>query len=423
MTTTLPEPGLKQHDVDPDALRQVRANVHDILSNTPAYWQLPRDARREMAQAMVRVGTYLVDGEGGGGRRPPGARALATPPPDVRFDPGTTASHDLTDTAARSGTTDLASEVKSVNFPQFVADLIHGTFDAIVTASIKQMDAYSELLKNVTKSLDEYMRDNVSENNARDYLAEKYPDQLQVDTSSGAPRLSPTPNANDLAMPDFMKDLGLPQPVASLDEDTIEQQLVPAARQRMALDRQHLLATMVLMGINRLVVTDGDINAKVLFQLDTVDQVKKGATQTQSFSDQDTKTTSKFGWWFSPSNMEKEQTNFTVATTKSDASQAEIDLHTKLSGEVNVRFRSETFPLDKMADIIGVDKIGNQQVGTGQNLQSAPGGNRLPPPPLPPSGPLQLPGVPGLTTTPATSTPAPGSATPPPGSVGAAPAR
>jgi len=37
-----------------------------------------------------------------------------------------------------------------------------------------------------------------------------------------------------------------------------------------------------------------------------------------------------------------------------------------------------------MADIIGVDKIGNQQVGTGKNLQSQPAGNREAPPPLPP---------------------------------------
>ena len=415
MATTLPEPTQHDRPVNPEALQEVRKHVFTILSNTPAYWELPEHARRDVANKMVRVGTYLVDGEGGRASRP--AQALAAPPPDVRFDPGTTASSDLTDTAARSGTTDLASEVKSVNFPQFVADLIHGTFDAIVTASIKQMDAYSELLKNVTKSLDEYMRDNVSENNARDYLAQKYPDQLQVDTTSGAPKLQPTPNANDVPMPDFMKELGLPQPVDSLDDDTVEQQLVPAARQRMALDRQHLLATMVLMGINRLVVTDGDINAKVLFQLDTVDKVNKKATQTQSFSDQDTKKTSNWGWWFNPSTTETEKTNFTVATTKSDASQAEIDLHTKLSGEVNVRFKSETFPLDKMADIIGVDKIGNQQVGTGQNLQSAPAGNRLAPPPVPTIGPLQMPGAPGTTTTTTTpgttATTTPGAATTP----------
>jgi len=386
-------------EADPETLHEVRKAVRRILTHSRAWQELPDDVKRSVAHDMVRVGTYLVDGESGHQREP--ARELADIP-NPTFDPGKSAGDEFTDAAARSGTRDLADEVKQIDFPKFVADLIHGTFDAIVTASIKQMDAYSELLKNVTKSVDEYMRDNVSENNAKDYLAQKYPDHLGVDTSGGTPKLTPKPDAADggTPMPDFMKDLGLPQPVDQLDDDTINQQLVPAARQRMALDRQHLLATMVLMGINRLVVTDGDINAKVLFQLNTVDKVKKSATQTSTFTDQDTKTTSQFGWWFSPSTDDVEQTNFTVATTKSDSSQAEIDLHTNLSGQVNVRFRSETFPLDKMADIIGVDKIGNQQVGTGQNLQSAPGGNRQAPPPLADQQ-LQMPSSPSIGAAPA----------------------
>src|SRR5262245_28133427 len=393
MTTTVSEPTRPPApDVDPVTLHNVRREVRHILENTPAYWELPHPTRQEIANAMVRVGTYLVDGEQPSSG--PSAQALAGPPRDTGFNPGL-AKDDFGDVAARSGTRDFAAEVKAVNFPQFVADLIHGTFDAIVTASIKQMDAYAELLKNVAKSLDEYMRDNVSENNARDYLAQKYPDSLHVDTGSGTPKLIPAPTASAVQLPDFMKDLGLPQPVDTLDEDTIEGTLVPAARQRMALDRQHLLATMVLMGINRLVVTDGDINAKVLFQLDTIDKATRSGTQTTSFSDTETKRTTKFGWWFSPTTTDLETTNFTVATTKSASSQAEVDLHTKLSGEVNVRFRTDAFPLNQMADIIGVDKIGNEVVGTGKNLQSQPGGNREAPPPLPPLPNISIPGVPG----------------------------
>jgi len=354
---------------------------------------------------MVTIGTYLVDGERPGDH--PAALALDDSertipvPPDVSFDPGDTAGGRFRGAggaqAAQSGTSAFTEEISRVNFPKFVADLIHGTFDAIVTSSIKQMDAYTELLKNVTKSVEEYMRDNVTPNNARDFLAGQYPDHFGVDTAGGQPKLVPKEPPDGSVMPDFMKELGLPQPVTDLDEDTIEGQLVPAARKRMAMDRQHLLMTMVLMGINRLIVTDGNINAKVLFQLDTRDRVRRGATQTQNFSDVDTKNTSRFGWWFSPSTDETETTSFTVATTKSESSAAEVDLHTKLSGEVSVRFRSETFPLDRMADIIGVDKIGNQQVGTGRPLQQP----QQAPPPLPP--PLVPPTTqPAPTTAPAT---------------------
>lgn len=392
MTTVLAERAtLPAQPVDPATLRHVRAAVHDVLMNTPSWRALPPEVRREVARDMVTIGAYLVEGEAAAKPAAP-ATALAEVPPDVAFDPGQTAGGRFRDAggavAAQGGTAAFTDEISKVNFPKFVGDLIHGTFDAIVTSSIKQMDAYTELLKNVTKSVDEYMRDNVTPNNARDFLGQQYPDHFDVDTTGEQPKLVPKEPPEGTPMPDFMKDLGLPQPVDGLDEDTVEQQLVPAARKRMAMDRQHLLMTMVLMGINRLIVTDGNINAKVLFQLDTKDRVRKAGNQTQNFSDTDVKTTSRFGWWFSPSTEEVETTNFTVATTKSESSAAEVDLHTKLSGEVNVRFKSESFPLDKMADIIGVDKIGNQAVGTGRALptqSTAPGG----PPPLAP--PLTLP--------------------------------
>ncbi len=382
--------------LNPTTLKHVRAAMHDVLMNTPSWQALPPKVRREVAHDMVTIGTYLVDGEGG--RPDVTATALddgeIPTPPNVEFDPGQTAGERFRGSAATAGTGAFTDEVSKVNFPKFVADLIHGTFDAIVTSSIKQMDAYTELLKNVTKSVDEYMRDNVTPNNARDFLAQQYPDLLDVDTTGQQPKLVPKEPPEGTVMPDFMKELGLPAPVDSLDEDTVEQQLVPAARKRMAMDRQHLLMTMVLMGINRLIVTDGNINAKVLFQLDTKDRVRAGASQAQNFSYADTQTKSKFGWWFSPSTEETETTNFTVATTKSESSTAEVDLHTKLSGEVNVRFRSESFPLDRMADIIGVDKIGNQAVGTGRRLPTegtSPGPPPLPPPLTPP--PAAAPGV------------------------------
>jgi hypothetical protein len=97
----------------------------------------------------------------------------------------------------------------AVDFPQFVADLVEGTFDAIVDASVRQMEAYTQLLRNVAKSADEFLRDNVV---------------------------------------DGGKD--------------------KSARRRLAAQRQQLLGTMVLMGISRIVVTDGRITAKVVFELE-----------------------------------------------------------------------------------------------------------------------------------------------------------
>jgi hypothetical protein len=395
MLTERPETA-PEAQLDPDTLHHVRREVRDMLERSAAFAALDADQRRDVAHGMVKVAAYLAGGGQDSDKQT--AQALADVP-QVGFDPGDTAGQRFGRggaVAAQQGTQVLTDAVSKVNFPKFVADLVSGTFGAIVTSSIKQMQAYTDLIKNVSKSVDDFMKDNVTQNNARDYLAQKYPDHLAVDTSGESPKLMPKDGADEDTMPDFMKDLGLQAPVDGLDDETVEKQLVPAARQRMALDRQHLLATMVLMGINRLVVTDGDIEAKVLFQLDTQDKVTTNASQRQNFSDEDTKTKGSSGFlWFSPSTDETETTNFTVATTKSDASADTVKLHTDLSGKVSIHFKSETFPLDKMADIIGVDKIGDQQVGTGANTAAAPASVGAPPP-LPPP----LPGTPAIGTTP-----------------------
>jgi len=393
MTTTLADQPAQK--IDPETLRHVRATVQEVLEASPSYKAMPKKVRTDIAHQMVQLGTYMVDGEDGKGRERATALADSSQPP-----PPDTAGSDFARgggaVAAQGGVAALADEVDKIDFPKFVASLIHGTFDAIVTASIRQMDAYATLLKNVTKSLDSYVKDNITQNNARDYLAQQYPDLLQVDTSGDSPVLKTKDSASDQPMPDFMKELGLPQPVTSLDDDTVEQTLVPAARQRMGLDRQHLLATMVLMGINRLVVTDGDIEAKVLFQLDTKDKVTKSSKTSASFSDQYTYHKESSGW-FSPTETEDYTSNFSVTTTRAESSQAEVDLHTQLSGQVSVHFKSETFPLDKMADIIGVDHIQGQVVGTGVPAGAVPPGTGSGPPPLPPP----LTGTPTTTTTPA----------------------
>ncbi len=108
--------------------------------------------------------------------------------------------------------------VGSVDFPTFVADLIKGTFDAIVDASIQQMEAYIELLGNVAKPAEDFMRDNDDAEHGGD-------NRRRCDG----------------------------------DDD--------GARLQLASNRQQALATMVLMGINRIVVTDGKISASTAFEL------------------------------------------------------------------------------------------------------------------------------------------------------------
>ncbi|GAB2603509.1 hypothetical protein [Kribbella endophytica] len=341
----------------------VRQEVREVLEQSPTFKALPEQKRRDLAHDMVNIGQYLADA-GGETYGVPLAAAVAQDAPRALADtpPVDTAGQKFADqgggVAAQAGADVLAGLVASVDFPGFVSGLIQGVFQAIVDATIQQMEAFAELVKNVSKSVDEYMKDNVTPNQARDYLADRYPEHLQVDIAGDQPKVVPREDADESEMPDFFKDLGLDFPVDSLDEDVTEEVLVPAARQQMAIDRQRMLLMMVMMGINRLVVTDGTIKAAVIFQLDTTDRVTQTATQATEY-DYRHKSNSRsgmFSGWFSPSWTSESKTRVNVTTSRTDESEAAIELKAKLTGDVSVRFKTETYPLDSMTTLLGLQE-------------------------------------------------------------------
>ena len=307
--------------------------------------------------------------------------------------------------AAQQGSQAFTDMINRVDFPKFVGGLIEGVFNAIVTSSIKQMEAYAELVKNVAKSVDQYMKDNVSENNARDYLADRYPEHLEVDLSGDKPKLKAKEGHDESNMPDFAQDLGLKEQVTSLDDSTVEEKLVPGARRRIAMDRQQLLATMVMMGVNRLVVTNGTIEASCLFELDTRDEVRRKMTQKRTsdyawahqgergaegsesrsgsgFLGLGDDTESKSSWYNKDSYQSS--SNFKVSTTRSDDTTAKVDMHAKLAGKVNVNFKSDYFPMEKMVDVMQINQIRSKTPAAQDNQQagaapSAPGTSPTPP--------------------------------------------
>ncbi|MFL6331782.1 MAG: hypothetical protein ACJ754_00400 [Pyrinomonadaceae bacterium] len=356
-----------------EALRQsetlpiVRSRVKDLLTRSQAFRELPKHRRDELARDMVNVAHYIVGGPDGSNtpseatlaQQQAGASQDFAKLPQNQFIKEKVAGEDFKAAAAQQGGKALTDTIKEVDFPKFVAGLIDGVFNAIVDASIKQMNAYAELLKNVAKSVDQYMKDNVTENQSRDYLADRYPDHLELDLAGEQPKLKPKEGHDEDNMPDFFSDLGMKVPMDSFDEESVEATLVPAARQRIAMDRQQLLATMVLMGINRLVVTNGSINASVLFRLDTTDRVKRGVHQTAEQSGGGSKSSRPGFWgWFSSSvERESQWGNFKVSTAQDEDSEATSKMHVDLAGKVNINFKSETFPLEKMGDLIGGGNI------------------------------------------------------------------
>jgi len=371
-----------------DALEAVRPQVRDTLMAIPSFGEISEPERRELAANMVKVLSYIAD---------PNAvvseatTTLPAAPPSGAIaraqveDPVTATKRQLSQNpgqvgkgfqagAVREGVDQFGALVQKVDFPKFVGGLIQNVFQAIVESSIEQMRAYGELIANVAKTVDQFMADNITQGAGRDYLAQRFPDDLGVDVKSGsdsfegdgttpsaaaAPTAVLVPKGDDpaVSLAKISAEMNINPPITDLSDANAEQRLVTAARLQMAKSRQQLLSSMVMLGINRIVITDGSINAKVVFDMRASDTAKRN--YTASMYDRETQRhkesiNASYGSWFTPvsvdASAENEQTHVaTVGSAVDDTSESKAEVKAKLSGDVRVNFKSDYLPLEKMA--------------------------------------------------------------------------
>lgn len=372
---------------DEETLRLVRPEVRQILEASPAFAKLSDTEKKDLAGKMVKVAAYMANPDGLTAKElaaqivqsPDNAAksavtlAQADPVEDTKkrlSGKQGFAGKDFEAGAVKQGVEQFGELVKKVDFPKFVGGLIKNVFQAIVESSIDQMRAYGELLANVAKTVDQFAQDNITENNARDWLAGRFPDLLEMGTeesSSGFAEGTEAPAAQPRLMPvgedpaavakTISDSLGLEKPVTDLSDEAEERRLVLAARLQIARSRQQLLSSMVILGINRIVVTDGLIHAKVVFDMRASDVAKRRASA--SMYDQEkqhfgTKAQVSYGSWYSPvdASMTTEYSTDHMATVQSsvdETSESKAEVKAKLTGEVRVNFKSDYFPMEKLA--------------------------------------------------------------------------
>ena len=378
--------------VSAETLIAARATVRSLLESSPAYAELPEDKRKQLARDLVQVGAFLAE---------PGMRVA---PKHMSNDvlalaqatPGSTLVQDAPKfgTAVRAGVEQAIALIQGVNFPGFVSGLIEGVFHSIVKSSIEQMEAYGKLVADVSKSLNQFRDDNTTANQGRDHLVEQFPDLFQIqmpgeddpfggfggDGAPPGPRVTLREGVDERsAAARVSASMPLDKPITKLDDEMVEALLVPAARTQLATGRQQLLATMVMMGINRIVVTDGKIQAKVMFDFQARDNRRYQASATQFDYAKDAagnlamtrgatwehEGTSKGGSYtrdkdgavsqegadrYSKGTYKySEQPVISLMSTSRLADDSSLQSKASLLGNVEVNFKSDYLPLEKMA--------------------------------------------------------------------------
>lgn len=350
----------------PRDLATVRSQVRSILEHTDAFRALPASDQRSLANAMVRVSAFLADDGPGWLAQAQAAPAAAKPTAEQEKDPIGDLKQRLADQpdqvgqdfkagAVREGVEQYGELVKKVDFPNFVSELVNGVFNAVVKASIDQMKAYGELLAACAKTVDEFARDNISDGAARDHVATRFPSSVWVDTGGDTARLRLRDGADGAEL-----QRAYPDAAVDLEDDDAEAALMMAAKQQLARERQQLMATMVLLGINRIVITNGQINAKVVFDMRAEDSARRQATAQLHDEQKSTSMAAKHNfspmpWGVSAGASASHQSHVaTVESALDDTSESKAEVKAQLTGEVQLKFKSETFPLERMVSAGGL---------------------------------------------------------------------
>jgi len=344
---------------NPDRVDQVRVLVRNLLENTDSFGALPEVERRTIAASLVKILDFLADPYAGVDRAAPVARAQANEQEgfaanqklqDRLAEKGHTASEDFTGAAAQQAGKTFKDLVGAVDFPKFVSGLIEGVFTSIVKSSIKQMQAFSQMLESISKSVDQFAKETISDAAAREYLQNAYPRALEMTVDEeGTRRIKLRDDLEEGETPSFQADLGMKEAVTPDDPEN-EAKIVLAAQLKMARQRQQQLSTMVLMGINRIVVTEGEIKAAVMFDVKSKDTVKRDRYASTSDTHSQNKYHEAGGGWFDDSYDQDTETRVSSAySEEKEHSAAELEAKAKLTGSVTVKFKSETFPLERFA--------------------------------------------------------------------------
>lgn len=193
----------------------------------------------------------------------------------------------------------LATHVPDIRFPEFTAKLITDTMDAVVSAMIRQMEAYSVLLASAAKTIEGFEADEVTPEEVDNWLATNFPNP---DAPEGAPLEDLTvinsPVPGKIPAGDFeyvaetdtdpeniplkhlleteFAELNLDRPAteadASYHDGTLDTASVDnirrAVKRRLARTRLSTLQQLVKMGIVRIIVDEGKIYTKLTFDVE-----------------------------------------------------------------------------------------------------------------------------------------------------------
>jgi len=250
--------------------------------------------------------------------------------------------------------------VDSVDFPQFVSDLLKAVFDANLSVQKRQTDDFIRLMREATKSTADFLK-KTDDEEAYAYLVESPNSQFNLameESPDGASKLS-------LTTPEG-------EPV-NMDDNEVKAKIMDA-KIAMAKEHRAALREILLLGVTRMFVRKGEVEAAVEYKI----TAKRDSRKTHR--DQNINTVQANMSYSGPlggilggpkGSMSVNNTNIQVNTS---GQTAQDELTAKLMGKVKIEFATDFFKLDNFATMYADGGTQALQPQQQQGAVALPGG-------------------------------------------------
>ncbi len=344
--------------------RAVEETVANLLAQSDALQEAPEGLRQSLAEKLIDVSMLAADQIADEiilterSRRSAKGMALSdrergprptspSLPPGQPFAQAQAVSEPSMAATAAAGDT-IRSIRDAIDFPTYVTSLITGVFQAITTSNIQQLEGIADLLENVSASSSEFTTKNITAAEAAEWAVARF-SFLQRATPSESGALLKLRGDTSIADQSAQLKSALKltdTELGSIDEDSLDDTLLPLVRRAMGRNKQSNLATLVMMGVNRILVDKGQIHASMDMRVDT-----RSAAEATERSRFDSRTSAgASGGAVGPGWGVAAQASTTVGIVKDNQSSSteEIASQAGLRSSVDLVFHTEPINLDQM---------------------------------------------------------------------------
>jgi hypothetical protein len=329
----------------PEAIARARAEAQSVLQRTPSFAQMNPAEQLTLYRSMVHAALDRARRAGHAVAYSNGAvaRGFAEEPAPLPPTMGGITRQDVTNTRLDNLAAQGADFINEIDFPQFVSDLLEGVFKSNITVMMKQTEMYQKLLKTAMDSLAKFVN-KIDDAAAFSYLVDKQPDMFSLGMDESETDEQGQPKTIITDKEGNKLDVG----------DNELKARIMDAKIAMAKEHRAMIRETILMGITRLVVEKGVVEASVLFDVRAKENIQrqgKSGSQWEKTTATESGGSGILGWLTGGGDETTTQTRNAQIVVSSVKAVADSALAAQIKGSVKIQFKSDYFKLDNFAKL------------------------------------------------------------------------